>query len=197
MDGANLRAGDELIHRKSTQRHNNTRINGFNLRFKMNIAGCQLIGQWIAIAGRAAFDNITDEHLRASDAGLRQQLIQKLACCAHKRTSLLIFMKARSLANEHDLRGGRAFPRHGSLAFRMQGAIGTHRYILCNLSKRLFGSHLSSMQMITYPNDPTTSRSHLHHCLYNILRGGHLPQNQNRDTCSKQSDYSHALPKMP
>src|SRR5215216_1196977 len=113
MDLGDLRVRDELAHRMTPERHNDTRIDDFNLIVEI-IAGTRfdLDRLWIAIPRWTALYDIGDKYIGACHACLGKQLIQKFARCADKRASLLIFIRTGTLADEHDLGMGGSFSRH-------------------------------------------------------------------------------------
>ena len=62
-----------------------------------------LRGQGIAIARRTALDDVGDVHVVAREPDRGDELVQQLARWSNKRPSLLVFVVARTLSNEHDL----------------------------------------------------------------------------------------------
>src|SRR5215213_1577116 len=104
MDLGDLRPLEEQAHRKAPQRDDNAWVHDLDLVLKI-IAGAyfHFIGQWITVARRAALDHVRDPHIRAGHTRLFEQLVEELPRGAHKRTSRLIFTRARPFTDEHDL----------------------------------------------------------------------------------------------
>ena len=71
---------------------------------KIWFAGGRLLGQWIAVVGGTAFQDIGDIDILPLKFHRRQNLIEKLAGPADKGYSLTVFLGAGSLADEHDIR---------------------------------------------------------------------------------------------
>src|SRR2546423_463627 len=86
---------EPLGHRIAPERHNHERIERFDLRVQIWLAGGDLVGQRITIAGRAALDDVGDKYLLASQTDSRQHLIQEFAGRADEWEPLFIFVPAR------------------------------------------------------------------------------------------------------
>ena len=109
-------------HRHPPQRHNHARVNQFNLALKIAGARRNLRRLRIAVFRRAALDDVCYVNLRALQAAGSEQLIQKFSGRTHKRPALLVFVAARSFANQHHRRRRRPFARHGKFARLRQRA---------------------------------------------------------------------------
>jgi hypothetical protein len=96
-----------------------------DLRLQILLACFHFGGKRRAILGRAALNRVPDEDMRAFDADLVEHVRQKLPAASHERTSLSVFFRAWTLADEHDLGVGSAFAWHGIRATGMQRALPT------------------------------------------------------------------------
>ena len=93
----------QKLRREVAERRNDARLDQLDLPPEMSLAGLDLFGQRIAVAGRAAFKNVDDIDVvtRQPDAG--EQLVEQLARRADERDALLVLVEAGSLADEHQI----------------------------------------------------------------------------------------------
>ena len=84
----------------------------FVVRLAEDVPIPDLLRVRVAVARRAAFDNICDPHICAGHASLFEQLIEELSGRADEGSSLLIFTRTRSLADEHDFGAQRPLAGH-------------------------------------------------------------------------------------
>ena len=73
------------------------------LLHEVRAARRDLVGERVAVLGRAALDHVGDVDVGAGQADLAQEFRQQLAGRSHERLALLVLVKARSLAHEHQL----------------------------------------------------------------------------------------------
>ena len=66
----------------------------------------------VAVAGRPAFEDVRDEHVRARQPDLAEQRVQQAAGLADERQALLVLVGARRLADEHQVGVGVARAEH-------------------------------------------------------------------------------------
>ena len=85
-----------------SQRTDQFRPDHLNLLHQEWLAGINLINLGVAIIRRSAFDDVRNVDFVPREPGRLQEIVQELSRCADKRFSLLIFMKPRRLADEHD-----------------------------------------------------------------------------------------------
>src|SRR5207249_1494665 len=104
-------AREEPGEGKPPQRYDQPRADQFDLAQQVLSAGFHLVGHWVAVVRRAALEDVRDVDLGAPRADRRQQLVQELARRSHERASLLVFVVARSFADEHYLGGRGALAR--------------------------------------------------------------------------------------
>ena len=64
----------------------------------------RLLGPRLAIVGRAALENVRDEHLRTLEPDRLQHAVEELARPAHEGLTLCILVRARCLADHHPFR---------------------------------------------------------------------------------------------
>src|SRR3954449_2867097 len=93
-------AGEEL-GREVPERADDLRLDQLDLAIQVGLAGLDLLGQRVPVAGRPAADDVGDEDLRALDPDLQEQLIQELPGASDERQALLILLSSGGLANEH------------------------------------------------------------------------------------------------
>src|SRR3954447_4752343 len=98
-------AGQEL-GRKVAERADDLGLDQLDLAVQVGLAGLDLVGQRVAVAGRPAADHVRDEYLRALDPDLREQLVEQLPRPADERKALQILGCAGRLADEHHVRVG-------------------------------------------------------------------------------------------
>ena len=79
-----------------------------DLAEEVALAGVDLLGLRVAVAGRAALEDIGDEHVVAGQADPAEQLAEQLPGGADERHALLVLVEPRRLADEHQVGGRRA-----------------------------------------------------------------------------------------
>ena len=124
-------------------------------------AGHDLVRQWVAVARRPALDDVRNEYLLPAHIDAGKQLFQVMAGRADKRPALLIFVKARTLANEHDARVGRTFTRHRVGPAPAERALGAYfhlgRDFLQGIIRGISHDSLSqntSRDAVKHPHEP-------------------------------------------
>ncbi len=103
MYGRNFHSRHEFCHGEASQGDDDPGIDGIYLPIQVFIAGSQFIRKRIPVSRRPAFDHISNPNIGTFHPSLGEQFIQELSRGSHERTPLFIFIKTRSLANEHDL----------------------------------------------------------------------------------------------
>jgi hypothetical protein len=73
----------------------------------MRLAGLDLVRLRIAVARRAAHEDVVDVDLLAGDPDLPEQARQQLPGGTDERHALLVLVEARRLADEHQVRSRR------------------------------------------------------------------------------------------
>ena len=114
------RVAAQELGREVPQRAQHTRLDEVDLPPQVVLAGLDLGRVRVAVAGRTALEHVGDEHVRAGQADLPQQLLQQLAGRAHERQALLVLVRARRLADEHQVGVGVARPEDHRRARRGQ-----------------------------------------------------------------------------
>ena len=94
--------GHELGQRVATQRDDDLGRDGGDLCAQERVTSRYLLLLGIAIARWPMFDDVRYEHVASAEAGGLQELIEELTRRTDERPSLLVFVKARCLAHEHD-----------------------------------------------------------------------------------------------
>lgn len=85
----------------SPQADENARPDQRKLPPQVRQAGLSLVVGGIAVAGRAAFDNVGDVQLVPRHADGGKHAVEQLAGRPDKRPALKVLLAARTLANEH------------------------------------------------------------------------------------------------
>src|SRR5215207_1139198 len=206
MDLGDLRPLEEQAHRKAPQRDNDAWVHDLDLVLEI-IAGAyfHFIGQRITVARRAALDHVRDPDICPGHARLFEQLVEEFARRTHKRTSHLIFTRARPFADEHDLgmRGSLAW--HSLFARTMKLALCADLDLLGQFLQFLFIAHFvlpcltwnAHRQHVNARHSTQTnssgSRPHRYPC--SSVAGGRFPHSQTCGTFPARQHYLRALPK--
>src|SRR5687767_13088920 len=125
VDARDGLAGEELVHREASERHDDRGAQGLDVRAEPDIAGGDLVRERIAVLGRPVPDDVRDEDLVAVEPDPGQKLVEELASGADERFALDVLVVARRLAEEEDPGLGAAVARHrlaGPLVERTTGA---------------------------------------------------------------------------
>ncbi len=159
MDGGDASVGDEARHREAPKSDNDFRIDGPNLTFQVTRAGFNLLGLRVAVARRAAFDDIRDIDLIPLHLDRGQQLLQEAARRADKRPALLVLVKTRPLSDKHQFGVRRSLAGHRKFARGVQFAIGAHHNLIgyrLQFQLRIHGSppSLRLCSVISRPSSP-------------------------------------------
>ena len=102
-------------------------VHAGNLLAQPGGAGLDLFWARVAVAGRAALEDVGDVDALARDAGAVEHLVEQLAGCAHEGLALEVLVLAGALAYEHDVGMGIAHPEDEVGARGGQGALGAAR----------------------------------------------------------------------
>ena len=102
LNARDAAAREPAAHADAAERHNEARVDGFNLTVQPMAAGLDLLGQRIPVPGGAALDHIGDEHLGSGYPGFGQHFGQELAAPADKRPALFVLDGPGAFADEHD-----------------------------------------------------------------------------------------------
>ena len=121
---AAVRARDDL-HGELAERADEPRLDQLDLPVRVGLAGRDLVGQRVAVAGWAAAHDIRHEHVLARQADLLEQLVEQLAGAAHEGKPLDVLLLARALTDEHQAGVRVAVPEHHSGAALVQRAAQT------------------------------------------------------------------------
>ena len=123
VDAADGFALEPAGHGEAAEGDDDLGVDQGDLLVEEGAAGGHFLGQGVAVAGRAAFDHVGDEHLLAGEADGAKQLLQELAGGADEGAALLVLVEAGPLADEHEIAGRGAFAGHGELAAAMEAAL--------------------------------------------------------------------------
>jgi len=107
------------------ERDDQARINQLDLTHQIRLATFDFVRLRIAIAGRAAFENIRYVHFLARKPERLDHRIQQLTGATDEGLALPIFIGARGFADKKPLRLPIADAEDGLRAGRMQGAART------------------------------------------------------------------------
>ena len=115
---AHLRLQHELCGELS-KGDQHLRVDGARLLAQIRRAGLNLLGARVAVSRRAAFQDVRDVDVLASQPGQTQKLVEVLPRRAHERLPLRIFVTPRRLADEQHARMGVSHAEH-----RLRAAVG-------------------------------------------------------------------------
>ena len=124
-------SAEHPLRRGRPERHHNPRRDRSDFAFEPRPAGGNFDRSWLAVdppfAPRNPFEmlyDVGDPDARAIDPRLDQTAIEQFAGWSDKRMPGQIFGVARLLADQHDLRIGRPFPKHGLRRIEVEWAGG-------------------------------------------------------------------------
>ena len=135
-------AGQEL-RREVPERRDDARLDQLDLPPEMALAGFDLVGQWIAVSRRAAFENVDDIDVVTRKPDVGEQLVEQLACRADERDALLVLVEAGSLADEHQIGVRVARAEHDLRAASGECALGAAGNDLAEGAKLVDAGQLS------------------------------------------------------
>ena len=117
-------------------RHN-LRLNDFDLPHQKGRAGFALVAFRRAIARRTALNDVRDVDLFAAQAHGLDHVVEQLPGAAHERLALLIFVRARRFADEHQV-GLRIADSENNLlaALLVQSAAGAVANVFADKAER-------------------------------------------------------------
>ena len=104
------RTRHEPPHRVTAEGHDHGRVEYLELAVQVRRARRDLIGLWVTVARRPAFDDVGDEDVIPRPADVAEQVHEEAAGTADERSTLEVLVLARALADEHDLRRGSPSP---------------------------------------------------------------------------------------
>ena len=110
----------------ATQRDDHGRIERAELPFQVGRAGRDLVGLGIAVAWRAALDDVRDEHVLAAPADVTEEVHEEASCATHERAALTVLVHSRALAHEDHLGRGVTLAGHRLRASLVETASCAH-----------------------------------------------------------------------
>src|SRR4051794_8652925 len=148
---AAVQAGDprriraQQLRREVPQRADDLRADELDLPEQVLLAVLDLHRRGIAVAGRAALEDVGDEDVVALQADAGQQLLEHLPRCADEGQAALVLARAGRLPHEHEVRVGVAGAeddlRAGRGELRAAGAAPRLREDLLELLATRLGGH--------------------------------------------------------
>ena len=113
VDGGHAELGvGEQLGGKTPQGADDLGSDDGDLLHQMRAAGLDLVGQRVAVVGRAALDHVGDVDVGPGEADLAQKLGEQLAGRPHERLALFVLVKARPFAYEQQVGVGITHPEH-------------------------------------------------------------------------------------
>ena len=100
-----VRAAGEELGREVAERADQLGPDQRDLREQVRLAGADLGGQRVPVAGRPALEDVGDEDVLAAEADALQERGQQLARGADERDAEPVLVIAGGLADEHQVRG--------------------------------------------------------------------------------------------
>src|SRR5207253_1232922 len=110
------------LRREVAEGRHDLRLDQLDLAEEVAFAGLDLLGLWVAVPWRAAFQRIADIDVLTGEPDPPEQLAEQLARRADERDALLVLVEARRLADEHQVCGRRARSEHDLRASSRQRA---------------------------------------------------------------------------
>ena len=108
--GNRIERAQQRLRREFAERHDHLGLDEVDLPEQKRLARRDLVGLRIAVLGRPAFDDVGDVHVVARQADGLDDLREELAGAADERDALDVFVRARRLADKHQVRLGLPTP---------------------------------------------------------------------------------------
>ena len=96
-------APGEELGREVAERRDEDRVDQLDLPEEVWLAGRDLLGLRVAVARRAALQDVRDEDVGARQPDPAEQLVEQLPRLADERDALLVLVEAGRLADEHQV----------------------------------------------------------------------------------------------
>src|SRR6266511_1744226 len=93
----------ERLRGEFSQCDDHFRLHGIDLPKQKRLAGVDFVRLRISIAGRTAFDHVCDVDISACEADRLDDFREQLTGAADERLPLLVFVRARRFADEHQI----------------------------------------------------------------------------------------------
>ena len=93
----------EKLRREVAQSGDDLGLDELDLAKQMALAGLDLVGHGIAVARRAAFQDIGHEDQVPTEPDPGEELVEELPRLADERKALLVLVEARCFADEHQV----------------------------------------------------------------------------------------------
>ncbi len=136
--GHGLVQAEQAARRHRAQRDNRLRLDHGDLAQQERRAGFDLLALRRAVSRRAALHDVRDIHLLALQAHGLDHLVEQLPGASDERTPLLVFVRARAFADEHQLGVGIAFAEDDGLpSLACQHTARTLAQVFLDESQRL------------------------------------------------------------
>src|SRR5437763_3560056 len=97
------RLAREQLSREVAECRDDARLDELDLAEEVALARLDLVGLRVAVAGRAALDDVRDVDLAAFEADPGEQPLEELPGLADERHALLVLVEPRRLADEHEV----------------------------------------------------------------------------------------------
>src|SRR5581483_11696927 len=97
------RPAGEKLRREVAERRDDDGLDQLDLAEEMALAGLDLVRLRVAVARRAALEDVRDVDVCACEADLCEQLLEQLAGLADERQALLVLVETGRLADEHQV----------------------------------------------------------------------------------------------
>src|SRR5947207_13460499 len=118
---------EERLRRRPPHRENHLRFHDLDLAEQVRDAGRDLVELRLAVVGRPAFHDVTDEDPLARQLDGAKDFGEQLARGPYERTTGFVFHPPRSLAHDDEARVPRTLARHRGATTFAQPALGAAR----------------------------------------------------------------------
>ena len=126
----------QRLESSGTEANDHFRLDGVELAKKKRRAGCDLVRFGLAIAGRAALDDVADVDVAAIEAHGLDHLREKFARTADERQALRVFISAWAFTDEDKLRLRIAIAEDDGVTRTVQFAASAFAEIVTDLQQR-------------------------------------------------------------
>src|SRR5690606_32158180 len=113
---------EQVLRRHAAYREDEARCDERDLSIEKAATGLRFHGGRVAIARRAALQDVRDEYRITPEPDGAQHLVQQLPCPADERLAAAVLLRTRRLADDHPVGVAPADPEHRLGAGRVQGA---------------------------------------------------------------------------
>jgi hypothetical protein len=131
------RVRGEELRREVAEGRDHARLDQIHLLLEPRPARVDLLRLRVAVAGRAALEDVRDEDVVAVHPDLAEELVQELPGAADERHPLAVLLGSGRLADEHQVGVGVARPEDDGVAPDRERALLARRRLAVDLDEAL------------------------------------------------------------